>query len=89
MLFWSFTITHILEWVENYDFPKIFVSTLGAKTSAHGDADSELLLMELLWRFQGQKFGNSIALFDLLAQKSQKGTWNSEFRNRHRLKFRA
>ena len=34
------------------------------------------------WGFHEQKFGirNSIALFDLFAQKSQKGIWNSGFR---------
>ena len=51
-------------------------------SSVHGDADSKILLMELPWRFEGQKFGiqNSIGLFDLFAQKNKKGVWNSEFR---------
>ena len=37
---------------------------LRAYTSLHGDADFQLLLMELPWRFQGQKFGirNSIGI---------------------------
>ena len=49
---------------------------------AFGIPNSELLPLESPWQFHKQKFGiwNSIALFDLFAQKSQKGIWNSEFR---------
>ena len=41
-------------------------------TSVDGDADSELLLMELPWGFHEQNFGiqNSISLFDFISQKS-------------------
>ena len=44
--------------------------------------EPKLLSMDSAMRFQGLKFGirNSIALFDLFAQKSQNGMWNSEFR---------
>ena len=62
---------------------KYLVNTLGPKIlfMENGDADSELLLMELPLRFQEQKFGirNSMALFDFFGQIRQKGLWNSEF----------